>query len=300
MGLVLYFVLPCAAQQYTQFSRFDEMTPGELVTLQLKLSYLGIQYKPLQSIVIVTGGQNNKVDLDLFVPFRRTGYEYLNDDDPVVLEVTPDQFSALIDSVKSLPGVTDGGADSGGWDSFMLVNALEDSLFGFEAIVGGIDGSALLVRMRTAFHEAKGVTRVRGDLRAEEDVVRRINSWACPRLFPQNIRTEVTGAVAIKLLGIGSDQLSNAFVARLRVQNISNDQIAAPLAVVLYEAAGVQILNSDGTVCLTHAGGWDYFEMPLSGPLKPGQAIERAVRFANTEQFPIEIAPRAYAGPGEL
>jgi hypothetical protein len=109
-GLVLFTTCSSGAllaQTFSPYSDFEAMTPSELATLQVKLTYVGMQRVARRSIVFTAAG--NQPNIALFEPFERVGVEYNSDAfSPLSFAATVQELDALVDGVGLLPAITDG------------------------------------------------------------------------------------------------------------------------------------------------------------------------------------------------
>src|ERR1700740_1328628 len=69
-------VLP--AQTLSPYADFQAMTEAQLTTLQVKLTYVGIQDRVVSSLAFTS--TSGAVNVSVFGPFRQAGISYVNDD----------------------------------------------------------------------------------------------------------------------------------------------------------------------------------------------------------------------------
>ena len=122
--LLALLLLPRAetyGQVLSPYSDFESMTPQQLVTLQVKLTYVGVQTRSIPSRVFTT--PSNTVDANVFTPFHRAGISYANDAVAVTSTATVSELKAIIDNVGTLPNVRVGGVGSPEYLSFSLFNS---------------------------------------------------------------------------------------------------------------------------------------------------------------------------------
>src|SRR6266849_2458712 len=109
-------------QVFSPYSDFQGMSLQQLQTLQVKLTYVGAQLEPISTVAFTS--PFNTLDLTQFVPFRRPGINYSNDDSGVqTFTATPEELKAVIDNVATLPNITAGGVASDPLISFALFNS---------------------------------------------------------------------------------------------------------------------------------------------------------------------------------
>jgi len=133
---------------YAAYSDFEAMTLVELETLQVKLTHVGQQDRIIGTIALTSPA--NALDLSSFVPFRRPGYHYGNDEVPEVLltfTASSAELAAMISALGALPSVTGGAAAPDGVLSLMLFNSTSSGDKGFEAITNLADSEAVLQAM---------------------------------------------------------------------------------------------------------------------------------------------------------
>src|SRR5262245_56682082 len=75
IGCFIACPVVCGAQALSPYSAFQSMSLSELQTSQLKLTYLGVQNAPVASVGLSVAAFN----LNVFVPFRRSGIGYTNE-----------------------------------------------------------------------------------------------------------------------------------------------------------------------------------------------------------------------------
>lgn len=132
----------------SSFDEFEAFELAELQNLQVKLTYLGEQTRPI--LTVVFGSLLHVVSMENFKPFRKSGVDYGNDDLPTVRNFTsrPDELQRMIQLVGTIP-VVRAGVREGEFLSFMMVNELRGEIKGFEAILNARDAESLL-RLITA------------------------------------------------------------------------------------------------------------------------------------------------------
>ncbi|HEY6866413.1 MAG TPA: hypothetical protein VI792_04095, partial [Candidatus Eisenbacteria bacterium] len=101
-----------SAQARSPYSDFRAMSLADMDSVRVKFTYGGPQDYIMQSIVIFKTGASPSIGS--FAPYRRTGFEYLNDDGPVgAVGASRPELKALIDGVGRLERVARGGVDPG-------------------------------------------------------------------------------------------------------------------------------------------------------------------------------------------
>jgi hypothetical protein len=299
MALAALSVFVTSGQVIAAFcphSAFQDMSLQELRTLQGKITWLGAQFNAAYSIGFTAAENPNAFAIAEFTPYRRPGFFYLNDDAQAidVLAVPVASISAFLDSVATLPNVTDGNVDPGGALSFMLFNnAGVSGPCGFEAILDQVNGAALFLKLRRVFG-------------ADASVLKSLNRWGCERdLLPANTATDVTTSVTVTMGGVrlkrGTDNLetNTVFVAKARVKNVSSGSLSGPLSLVPNPSGQVELDSPDGYTCRLSPMGLGYVHLPVGSGLGPGQTAEVILRFTNPALEEIHVTPKVYSGSGE-
>jgi hypothetical protein len=165
------------AQQLTDFADFQNLDATQLESLQVKLTFVGTQEKTIPTVAFSATGTT--VDMQEFMPFRRDGVVYTNDDFPDILrtfQASAAELQAVVDAVAEVPAATDGTTVQQEFLSFMMTSTNGDTI-GFEAIMRPEDSRVLLDYIRTSLDptnagrdairvlsEELGLRRVRLDL----------------------------------------------------------------------------------------------------------------------------------------
>jgi len=271
-----------AAQTYTPYSVFAAMSVGDMATLEVKLTWLGPQEKGVPTRLFTASGTGN---LALFIPFERPGFDYLNDDSGAIESSASNvRLKALIDSVATLPNVTDGGIDSSGVLSFALLNTVGGTKC-FESIVDAANGTALFARMHAAL--------------AGAPAVRRADEMACEIEMTGAVAPpDVTGSVTARLSGVRLDRASGHFAAKLKVTNTSGSSLPAPISVVLDFESNAKLLGDSGSTCRIGPPGRPYLDVLSTGSLAPGASLEVVIQIENPDLDPVKVVPTVFAGAG--
>jgi hypothetical protein len=260
------------------------MTDAELITLGAKLTQVGLESSPPYALVLTSDQNVSGVDISQFEPFRRAGVFYLSDSYAFHIRIPLVGLSALLDSLATRPGITDGDVDSSGFLSFTLVNAVNDSTMGFESIVGISNGRDLFTLLRAASGSEARIA---------------LNDWFCSTdLLPINVVSDVSSQVSVELSGLRRES-DEMFVGNVAVANNSEDFLAAPLSLVVIPSAGVTLSKPDGFTCRAQPAGRAYVDLPVGSGLAAGDTVVTAVEFRNLESGSITIQSRVYSGAGE-
>ena len=283
--LVAGFLCPriVPAQTFSPYADFQAMTLQQLTTLQIKLTYVGSRREPTSSMAFTSS--SNKLDLMQFVPFRRPGIDYSNDDLAPVLTfpATTNELKAVIDNVGVLPNVTAGAVAANVFLSFALFNS-QPSTKAFEAVLNKADASALFGQLRLS-------------LASNNEGLRKLSEMACPlELLEATRPTDVSASASVSLSGVRLNRTTGRFVGTATVTNKSAGAFAAPVSVVFLPTANVRLANGEGTTCGTTPVGVPFKN--LSGSLGGGQSAQINVEFENPDRLQFSTTTKVLAGPG--
>lgn len=272
-----------AAQGLSPYTVFQAMSLEELKTLQVKLTYVG----PQQDITPSVGFTStfNKLDLNLFVAFRRPGLNYNNDDLAVqTFTASPAELQALIQHVGTLPNVVSGGV-SGEVLSFALLNT-SGGTKAFEAVLGKSDSIDLLAKLRLA-------------LATNKTGLRRLSELACPLALLEPTRpTDVLSQVSVTMSGVRLNRTTGRYVGSATVRNNASD-LLGPVSLVLDLSGSVILSNADGTTCGTEPVGRAFINLPLTNNTLPaGASVMIGLEFENPNNEPVQATAKVLAGPG--
>jgi hypothetical protein len=284
-GLVMIAVTNhSGAQTFSPYSDFQAMSLTQLGTLQVKLTHVG-EIGPTGPAVLF-GASSGSLNVALFTPYRRSEFVYLTDDmRPMQFVATTQLLKALIDSVATLSGVTDGNVDPGGDVSFALLNT-SGGTKAFEAIVDSANGQALLGKIIEA-------------LRPNSEAVKAIRDFGCGLgLLPHGPPTDVTAATTVKASGLRLDRVNTQYVGKIRVTNASGASLAAPLVLVMSSDAQAIVQESEGTTCNISPSGATFVTLLASGSLGPGASIEKTLHVKNPGRTKLNVAYKVFAGAG--
>ena len=150
--------------------QLDTLTQGtakDLRTLQVKLTYVGPQTKPVPTVVFTTF--HHIIRMDWFLPLRRTDLHYDNDDIAVWnFTVTPGEMKQVVTMLAGLETLQAPHETEAPFLSLMLV--LQDSRLGEVAIEAVLDqdGAEVVTRaIRDALDENNGLGRNVVDLQRQ-------------------------------------------------------------------------------------------------------------------------------------
>jgi hypothetical protein len=276
------------AQSYSPYSDFQNLTAPELASLQVKLTYLGPVDHPMPSLVFTsTSGTINVSD---FTPYRRNGFASaygLDNLPPATFKVSPTLLDAMIDSVATLPQITDGGVDSSWYVSFAMVETVSGTR-GFESILDGANSTALVGKILAAFAGQSVPTRV-------------VTEAACPMgIMEDNPPPDVTSSVTIKTTGFRRVRGTDEFVGRVTVKNTSGSTLPAPVTLLPgIVGENVVLMGEQGFTCAIDPGGEAYLNLSVGGGgLAPNASVNVNLRIKNPSLERVEVKPQVFAGAG--
>jgi hypothetical protein len=273
-------------QPFAPYSEFQAMSLEQLKTLQVKLTHVGPQKDVVSTIAFASS--LNVIDLTLFIPFRRPGISYANDDLSVhTFTATQAQLKAVIDNVGTLPNVTAGGVAPNPYLSYGLLNTA-GGIKAFEAVLNLADTSALMAQLRSA-------------LKANATGLRFLAETSCALGILEAARpTDVSSRVKVSIGGVRLNRTTGRYVAPATIQNTSATGIGSPISLVLLTlAGGLELFNRDGATCGTEPIGRPFINVPVpvSG-LAPGAQASVNMEFDNPDRVPVALTTKVLAGPG--
>ncbi len=282
----------------SSYAEFQAMSLEQLKSLQVKLTFVGEQARPIPSVAFTS--IFHTLDLGKFVPFRRSGINYSNDELAVrSFSASPEELKALIDGVGTLPDVTAGGVAEEVFLSFALFNSagpghpshdahgLHAGDRAFEAVLNQSDAAAVLGKVLRALQSNSLGSRVLSAMACSLDV-----------LGPDR-PIDVSGKVTVAVSGVRLSRTTGRFVATATVKNNSPDTIPGPVSLVLDLEGNVSLFNADGQTCATSPEGREFINFALTGnALPPGESAEVVLEFNNPDREGIKPTTKALAGPG--
>jgi hypothetical protein len=284
--ILVWWTSEMGGQTFATYAEFQAMTLEQLKMLQVKLTHVGPQ-KDVVSTVAFTS-PFNAINLSLFVPFRRPGISYTNDDLSVhTFTATQSELKAVIDNVGTLPNVTAGGVAAAPRLSFSMLNTAGGTK-AFEAVLNLADTADLMEQLRLA-------------LAGNKQGLRFLSETACALgvLEPER-PTDVSSSVKVSIGAVRLNRTTGRYIAPATIQNTSGSSIGGPISLVLLTlGAGIELFNSDGTTCGTEPIGRPFITIPLTGnALPPGAQATVNLDFVNRDRLPITATTRVLAGVG--
>jgi len=264
---------------------FQGLTSIELATVQGKFTEVGDQERtPFTLAYSVTG---HPLDISVFRPFYRPAFvnKYGGDRSAArTFAVSSQEAGALLDSIATIPAVTDGGID--GYLSFALSVEKHDTVLVFESIIDTTASRSLL---------AKFIDVLSSNSAARELVT----AYACQMGMLVGPRaTDVTDQVMIRLRGFRKDRRTGEYVGSVRITNTSPGSITGPISFVFRPGENVSLVSPDGFTCAVWPEGAPY-KTVLPGILMKDKHADLELRFNNPDADPIELLhQRVLGGPG--
>jgi hypothetical protein len=277
---------PCKGP-LSPYSVFEEMSSVELGTAEVKFTY-GIPFSSgLASAIITPTGHTP--DIAEYRYYRRWAFDYVSDRNAIVYPVSVTEIEQLIDDVSSLSGVTAGDVGEGaGALSFSLLNVVDDTTYVFESLVSPADASSLFAASIGALQDA--------------DAKAKLSLMACLLgASPPGVPTDVTDQVEIELQGFRLDHTTGLFVTNLKVTNISDSTLTAPLSLALNVGPSpvrIQEPLPAGVTCELNPPGRGYFDLPVGSGLAPSDSVEVVLKVGNPNRDVITVNPVLYSGSG--
>ncbi len=135
------------------FKEFQAFNVEQVRTLQMKLTYVGEQDKPVPTVAFTS--HFNVLDMGKFKPYRRPGFHYGNDDLPNLWAFTcsPEELQKIIKAVGEIRVVRRGEV-IGEFISFMMHNTTPDGDRVHEAILDADTSKLLFEKIKAALDPA--------------------------------------------------------------------------------------------------------------------------------------------------
>jgi hypothetical protein len=276
---------PCRGN-FDPFSDFASLSPSEREKIVVKLTPLDQSPKA----VLFLGAQG-VVDTTAFKSFRRLGFSYLSDTKNAVqplrqFSLNGGSISSILDSVATLPEVTDGNVDANPRLSFGLFRRTDAGVMrGFEAMLNQDSGASLLSKIHGTAEDA-GAGTVVDDL-------------ACVLgMTPETGPEDVTHLVRISTGAFHLDHIHGRFVATVRVVNLSGTPLPAPVSLILNEGPRVVLQHPSGYTCRLGTPGPTYFDLDVGETMDPGESAVLTLTVAQNDPPKLTLSPKVVSGPG--
>lgn len=282
------WVTGSCAQTLSPYSEFQGLSQTELGALQGKLTPVGNRVRGMYTLAYAATGHTP--DLSVFGPFYRSEFQrgYTTDfNRPQTFSASTQELAALIDSIGTLPGVTDGGVDIGGALSFALSVVKSGTTKVFESVLDTTNSRLLFGRML-------------GSLSANSSGSNAATRFACSLgLLPGPTAADVTSEVSIVARGFRKNRATGHYVGKVRVTNTGGQSIPAPIILAFRPGENIALLSRSGITCALFPPGAPFQTLPVVGSLAPGQHVDATLQFDDPDGVPIELfSHRVYAGPG--
>ncbi len=271
------------------FEHFLKMTPEELESVHVKMTYLGPQTEPILTVVLSPAPQ--KFDIRKFSGYRRLGLSYINDDlTPEILKVTPGQLQAVISAISSYPTIAAERVVDVPYLSVSFLYSGPEEKF-FETILNHQSASEFFILLR-------------GALATNREALEILQSWGCAlALLPPVAAREVTDQVEVIPGGVRFNSNSGFFEQTVTLKNISYEPLPGPISLIIDFDGSTRLRNGNGTTCSISPQGIDYIDCPLpSGPYGsffPKEELEVILRFETEEGEPIHYSTKVVGTFGE-
>ena len=278
---------PAAAQTRSPYSEFQKLLPGELDSLQVKLTWVGPMDRPIETLVFLSPpGRFTPAAFDPCHLERWKGSYGIDAFAVITARISPTLLQALVDSVATLPRVVDGDRDSLGCVSFALFTSAGGTRC-FETILGESNCCALARMILPAV--------------APDSVAFREMTACAYRMAmlcvddPKDISTQVAFRVE-PFHRIGTSAL---YETQVHVTNTSHAVLRGRFSLIPnVRPAGAELVNAtDWTYSLRPQR--PYLDYPRStDALAPGATLEFMVRVRDDGRHRLRLNPRLYAGWG--
>jgi len=257
------------------------MSLSELATLQIKLTYVGIQDKGIPSVGFTS---SPSFDASLFVPFRRPNVDYSNDNAKINrFTASAQELQAVINNVATLSNVTAGGVDPNQFLSFAMVNPGVGGKC-FEAVLNDVNTAALFAQLRLAFQN-------------NPTGLKRLNDLGCPLTVLDPARpSDATAQVATSFSGFRVNRTTGRFVGVATLMNKSTSAIGGPISLVVNLTGNVRLFNASGTTCGILPAGVSYIDVPNA--LAAGASIPITLEINNPDSEVITPSLKVLSGVG--
>jgi len=230
------------------------------------------------------------LDLGVFRPFYRSRFadQYgLDSSQPQTFKCSSQEMATVIDSIATLPNVTDGGVDLGGTFSlsFSVVEAGVTKVF--ESVLDTTDSRLLFGRLL-------------GGLPSNAVGRDAITQFACSLgLLPGPTVTDVSSRLSIVTRGFRKDRPTGRYVGRVRITNTSGQPIASPVILAFFPGENITLVGASGSTCAVFPHGAPFVTLPVGAALAPSQHIDVILHFDNPDDDRIVLnGQRVYAGQG--
>lgn len=302
----------CHAQAYTPLSTLAALPTSSLNHMHIKLTMMYGGMSLESSVILSTDSAS--VNHQAFESFRREGFDYTHDEyvipqeepggfrSPIVRPIAATECATLLDALVALPEVADGGLDSNPRMSLSILRADGTPVECFESILDPVNAASALFAMKAAVQTSRSARLELERLGCSHGYL----SAQVPTLVSTSVlRVEFSGARRAPQLG------DNMFRCKVRVRNISNQTIAAPLRLVLSTSAPLATIEPrSGNTCRTYPLGAEYFVLPVGSGLAKNSWVDVDLIIHNPQLDKLDMSyvmpgggeatPRVFQGAGDL
>lgn len=139
-------------------SELANRPPSRLSGVQVKLTYLSEQTKPVPTVVF--GPFQRLPDLAAFKPYQTLGLPYGNDNFKNIEHFSVDlaELKAMLQKANTIPAVQQGKRD-GKFLAFVVVDTTPGEVKGLEVVLNQADAKALVTALQTAASPSNGMAK---------------------------------------------------------------------------------------------------------------------------------------------
>lgn len=254
-GAALQLMLPPAgyAVDCVSFGTLQNPTSTELARLNIKLTFVDDRMRMTNSLVFRKAGSS--IDVDPAAACHKEGIDYSADADPLKsFGVSSAQMDAALDSLATIPALTDGDLDSLGCVAIVLLDSNGSSSRVFDSIMD--EATALLA-----------VQKLQQALAANDSAAKALAEAACrfgiASLAPG---TDVSDRVEVTFSGARYRRSDGSYAVKASIQNISTTTLAGPAVLVVRFEGTVVATGPDGfTACNADPPATSYFRILTTG-----------------------------------
>jgi len=249
---------------YIPYADLAHLSPAEIATVQIKLTYMGPQFGPLASTILYVAG--GSPDPSLFAPFRRPSPPYLNyaNDRLTAIgysAISTAEFVSLVSRIGELPEVTDGDVARVPWLGLSILVGLPP-VRAFDSVLNRQEAATLYERLRTALTANASASKLLSDRAGQQGVSEAAN------------RREVTGFTIVEIDEPRRGGTSTRYFATATIRNTSNDSLPSPLSLVVLGLPPNSYVFTGDPTCGSEPDCRQYVRIPVpSAGLAPQRLV---------------------------
>ena len=142
----------------TIFKSFLNMTKEQLAGLQVKVTYIGEQRKPLPTVVITNSSASDSSDTNCVLSMKVAGLDFGNDElTPLFCEANDGELHSLVKNLTAFPIVSNAGS-AAAYDAYLpgkylalsLYNEIDGEEYKLQTLIGQADAMPLLAAIGRA------------------------------------------------------------------------------------------------------------------------------------------------------